>query len=112
MDFRHVKYIGESIADYGGINIAYRAYLKWLKRNKAKPSLPGLRYTPRQLFWISSATNWCVKKETDFSKQFDITFRDPFYFQFLAPFMNSDYFGKDFNCSVGSPMNPEEKCRV
>ncbi|KAJ3654446.1 hypothetical protein Zmor_013635 [Zophobas morio] len=108
-----VKTLAENIADNGGIKIAYRGYLKWLERNKPELSLPGLRYTPRQLFWISTATNWCVKVKKEYLKQFvSRSVHSPNYFRILVPFMNSDYFGRDFNCPLGSPMNPKYKCRV
>ena len=33
----------------------------WVAHNGAEPLLPGLDYTPRQLFWISGANVWCAK---------------------------------------------------
>ena len=36
-----------------------RAYEKLTKEQGEELSLPGLPYTPRQLFWISGASVWC-----------------------------------------------------
>ncbi|KAJ3654450.1 hypothetical protein Zmor_013639 [Zophobas morio] len=108
-----VNTLAENIADNGGIEIAYRGYLKWLERNRVEPSLPGLRYTPRQLFWISSATNWCVKRKKEALKNFVTgNTHSPRYFRVMVPSMNSEHFGRDFNCPLGSPMNPKYKCRM
>lgn len=62
-DLRHqlngINTQGENIADNGGIKESYLAYLKWVQQNGPELKLPGLKYTPQQLFWISAAQNWC-----------------------------------------------------
>jgi neprilysin len=50
---------GENIADNGGIKEAYKAYTKWVEKNGEEPQLPGLKYSPDQLFWIAAAQTWC-----------------------------------------------------
>ncbi|EFA04401.2 neprilysin-2 [Tribolium castaneum] len=113
MSLNGVKNLGENIADNGGIKIAYRGYMKWLERNKVELGLPGLPYSPRQLFWISSAINFCSKYKKERLKQLvTLGHHAPNYFRVVVPFMNSDHFGRDFNCPLGSPMNPKYKCRV
>ena len=51
--------LNENIADNGGIRIAYRAFLKALDRSdEYVPS--KLNLTPRQLFWVGYAQDWCL----------------------------------------------------
>merc|ERR1711953_226386 len=52
---------GENIADNGGIKESYRAYERWTRRNGQEKTLPGLDLNPKQLFWLTSASNWCSK---------------------------------------------------
>ncbi|GFV42438.1 neprilysin-2 [Trichonephila clavipes] len=52
---------GENIADNGGIKEAFRAYLQWIRDHGAEDFLPGIKYSPTQLFWISAANVWCGK---------------------------------------------------
>ncbi|KAK9869803.1 hypothetical protein WA026_003535 [Henosepilachna vigintioctopunctata] len=104
---------GENIADNGGIKLAYIAYQKWLQRNKVEPQLPGLKFTPQQLFWIAAASNWCSKVRPEMEKLAIMNdFHSPNYYRVIVPFINSGYFAKDFNCPLGSKMNPKYKCRV
>lgn len=50
---------GENIADNGGIKESYLAYQRWTEENEPEPRLPGLDYSPQQMFWISAAQTWC-----------------------------------------------------
>ncbi|KAF2891489.1 hypothetical protein ILUMI_14684 [Ignelater luminosus] len=104
---------GENIADNGGIKEAYLAYNAWVERNGPEPSLPGLNYSPRQMFWIASANLWCSTQRKEYLKQHVYTdVHSPSYYRVLGSFSNSEYFSQDFNCPVGSKMNPERKCQV
>lgn len=104
---------GENIADNGGIKEAYLAYNRWVQRNGNEQGLPGLNYTPKQLFWISAANTWCSKSRPQSLKlQVLNGFHSPARYRIIGPFRNSEYFAKDFSCPVGSNMNPEHKCQV
>ncbi|KAK2585581.1 hypothetical protein KPH14_010214 [Odynerus spinipes] len=104
---------GENIADNGGIKEAYNAYREWVRRNHPEPKLPGLSYTPEQMFWISAANTWCSKYRPEAMKlRITTGFHSPGEFRVLGPFSNMYEFSKDFNCPVGSKMNPEKKCSV
>lgn len=49
---------GENIADNAGLKQSFRAYQKWIRDNHVEASLPGLKYSNEQLFWISAANIW------------------------------------------------------
>ena len=104
---------GENIADNGGIKAAFLAYQKWVKQHHPEPKLPGLDYSPSQLFWISAANMWCTKIRPETLK-LDIStdVHSPAQFRVLGPLSNMPEFAKDFNCPVGSKMNPRKKCSV
>ncbi|XP_018313637.1 LOW QUALITY PROTEIN: membrane metallo-endopeptidase-like 1 [Mycetomoellerius zeteki] len=104
---------GENIADNGGIKEAYYAYKEWVKRNKPERRLPGLPYSPEQLFWISAANSWCSKYRPEALKlRITTGFHSPGEFRVRGPLSNMEEFSHDFNCPIGSRMNPEKKCTV
>lgn len=104
---------GENIADNGGIKEAYLAYNEWVKRNGEEKRLPGLKYTPRQLFWLSAANTWCsVYRKEALKLRITTGFHSPGRFRVIGPLSNMDYFAEDYKCPPGSPMNPQHKCRV
>ncbi|XP_015116946.1 neprilysin-2 isoform X2 [Diachasma alloeum] len=104
---------GENIADNGGIKEAYLAYNDWSARNGQEPMLPGLPYTPRQMFWISAANTWCsVYRPEALKLRITTGFHSPGEFRILGPLSNMPEFAEDFKCPVGSKMNPENKCAV
>lgn len=104
---------GENIADNGGIKEAYYAYLRWTERNYVEPRLPGLNYSPRQMFWMSAAQTWCTKYRIQAMRQRITTgVHSLGQFRVLGPLSNMIEFSEDFNCPLGSPMNPVHKCQV
>ncbi|XP_058793348.1 neprilysin-2-like isoform X4 [Phymastichus coffea] len=114
MNLNGINTQGENIADNGGIKQAYYAYNEWERRNgPQEPRLPGLEFTPQQMFWISTANTWCCKYRPQ-SLKMDITTGEhsPNEFRVIGPLSNMPEFSKDFNCPVGSRMNPEKKCSV
>ncbi|XP_040061858.1 neprilysin-2 isoform X2 [Ixodes scapularis] len=104
---------GENIADNGGIKEAFNAYKKWVKENGPEAGLPGLKYTPSQLFWISAANVWCGKYRPEVMKLRILSgSHSPAPFRVIGPMSNTPEFAAEFNCPVGSPMNPVNKCTV
>jgi len=106
---------GENIADNGGIKEAYRAYNAWVAEHGEEDPLPGLDYSPRQMFWMSAANVWCAKYRPQAMKLRVLTgVHSPDQFRVQGPFSNMEEFARDWNCPAGSPMNPvsEKKCKV
>lgn len=123
---------GENIADNGGIKEAYFAYKNYVKQKGFEQTLPGLNYTPNQLFWISAAQTWCSVFRKGRFKIFSTTqhlYRvclfsekmrmqvltnehSPPMFRVLGPMGNMKEFSDDFHCAKGTKMNPVKKCTI
>lgn len=66
---------GENIADGGGLNQAYRTYLRWLN-NQTDPKVlenevfPELNLTSKQLFFLNFGQVWCgeIREEANKNK--------------------------------------------
>lgn len=112
MKLNGVNTQGENIADNGGLKLAYRAY-KSSAKSAADPMLPGLPYSPEQLFWISAAQSWCSVSRPEISKMMILTDSHASgRFRVIGSVSNSVDFAKDFKCPVDAPMNPAKKCHV
>lgn len=75
--------------------------------------LPGLKYTPEQLFWISSAQAWCAVSRPEYTKLKIISGTHSLNeYRVLGPVANMRNFSIDFNCLEGTHMNPVKKCEV
>lgn len=105
---------GENIADNGGVKEAYQAYESWLLENGQEQLLPGLQmFSPQQMFWISAANSWCtVIRPESLRNMITSDNHSPSEFRVIGPFSNREEFSRDFNCPVGSKMNPVNKCNV
>ncbi|XP_049547801.1 neprilysin-4-like [Anopheles darlingi] len=109
---------GENIADNGGIKQAFLAYTRWLEaqtdpRVLEQETLPGLNVTNRQLFFLNFAQIWCgaMRPEATRSK-LKTAVHSPGRFRVIGTLSNSEDFAREFNCPIGSIMNPVEKCSV
>merc|ERR1711971_784643 len=104
---------GENIADNGGVKEALLAYNRLTERHGVEPILPGMNFSPRQLFWLSSARVWCnAKRPGALKKQVLTDPHSPAQFRVNGPLANLREFSQDWGCPVGSPMNPVKKCQV
>jgi len=115
LNLRGINNQGENIADNGGIKEAYNAYKTRASQHGPGPLLPGLPYTQSQLFWLSAANVWCVKYRPEGLKSKILTgAHSPSMFRVRGTFSNMEHFSRDFNCPVGTPMNPgrEKQCHV
>lgn len=106
--------LGENIADNGGVKIAYQAYDAWQRANPEEPRLPGFEsYTPKQLFWISYAHDYCIKYRPEIKKLLILTDVHTIpHYRIIGSISNRPEFSQDFNCPRNSAMNPELKCSV
>lgn len=65
------------------------------------------------MFWLSAANTWCSAYRPETLKlRITTGFHSPGRFRVIGPLSNMDEFSKDFNCPVGSNMNPHRKCKV
>ncbi|XP_050509792.1 neprilysin-2-like isoform X2 [Diabrotica virgifera virgifera] len=108
--------LDEDMADLAGMKISYDTYINWSHKNGAQPLLPGLKYSPNQLFWISAAIRHCSKYSQEGLERYIANYRttntSPQQFRVNGPLQNLNEFAFDFGCPVGSKMNPENKCNV
>uniref|UniRef100_A0A672ZZA3 Membrane metallo-endopeptidase-like 1 n=1 Tax=Sphaeramia orbicularis TaxID=375764 RepID=A0A672ZZA3_9TELE len=105
-----ISTLGENIADNGGVRQAYKAYLKWVEMEGEEPQLPGLDLNHKQLFFLNFAqvsVVWCLYRPEYASQSIKTDSQ-----QVLGSLQNFEAFSEAFQCQKGSPMNPEQKCRV
>ncbi|OQR91770.1 endothelin-converting enzyme 1, metalloprotease family M13 [Achlya hypogyna] len=98
--------LGENIADNGGLKLAY---LAWEASKKGEP----ISDADRRLYFLSFAQAWCEKR-TDAYAELLLTLdpHSPGKWRVNGPLMNSRLFAETFQCPIGSPMNPADKCVV
>jgi len=121
-NFDRHKRQGENIADNGAIKLAYRSLLSRDDPRKDE-CLPGVPLTAKQLYWLSYGMTWCTIG--DYYRHYD-TYRvmlsapadgaghSPPPWRVNVVLSNTKEFAQDFNCPVGSKMNPvdEDRCTV
>ncbi|XP_014239466.1 neprilysin-4-like [Cimex lectularius] len=104
----------KNIADSEGIKHAYAAYKKWLNvYGDSDEKLPGMNYTSGQLLFLNFAQMWCENINLDnIDEGTDRMLIVPGKFRVIGTLRNNQDFSKEFNCPLGSPMNPRKKCTV
>jgi neprilysin len=128
-----ISTLNANIGDNGGIKQAYTAYKRWVTTHGEEQRLPGLDYSPDQLFWIAAAQSYCsvhrpgarvrmrVKNFSSTNKfhlseamkiRITTDYHSPDQFRVLGSFSNMVDFSKSFNCPLGSNMNPMKKCEI
>lgn len=100
---------GESIADLGGLAIAYAAYQKSLEGKPRPKDIDG--FTADQRFFLGYAHSWAENLRPEYARM--LTNVDPHpvpKFRVLGPLSNLPAFAKAFGCKAGDPMvRPENK---
>ena len=86
----------------------------WVHHNGEEALLPGLsNFNQRQLFWIRNAQQWCYKhSDDDLRRSLYNDEHTPSKYRLIGSLMLSDEFANDFNCSPGTPMNPNRSCKI
>ena len=105
--------LGESLADQGGLNIAYAAYQKALEKQGAKKVIGG--YSPEQRFFMGYAQVWASNMRPEFARL--LTNSDPHplaRFRVIGTVSNMPEFAQAFDCKSGDGMvrSKETRCRV
>ncbi|PIO67565.1 peptidase family M13 [Teladorsagia circumcincta] len=108
---------GENIADIGGVQATYQAYLEYMKkRDEPEKRLPGLeQYTPNQLFWMFYANHWCSNDGAfDISTQLMVDPHSPSSCRVNQVLQDIPGFGQDFGCKMSQKLfpTPDYRCKV
>jgi putative endopeptidase len=104
---------GESIADLGGLNIAFAAYEGSLQGKPRPADIEG--FTPEQRFFLGWAQVWANNMRPEFARM--LTNVDPHplaRFRVRAPLTNLPAFAKAFSCQPGDAMvrPADERCAI
>jgi len=102
---------GESIADLGGLAIAYVAYHKSLEGKPAPPEIDG--FTPDQRFFLGFAQIWAINERPELARWEANTDPHPLArFRANGPLSNTAEFAEAFGCKRGDPMMREQVCKI
>nr|XP_053632515.1 neprilysin-1-like [Cherax quadricarinatus]XP_053632516.1 neprilysin-1-like [Cherax quadricarinatus] len=104
--------LGDNICDNAGVLNAWLAYTRWRERNGEEPYLPGMNYTVPQIFFITFAQIWCEVVSKEGYEKYSKDMHSPGVYRANVVAQNSQFFADTWGCPVGSPMNPEKKCRL
>jgi putative endopeptidase len=104
---------GESIADLGGLAIAYAAYHRALEGKPAPKDVDG--FSADQRFFISYAQSWEENMRPEYARM--LTNVDPHplpKFRVIGPLSNLPAFAKAFDCKAGDAMvrPPNGRCTI
>jgi putative endopeptidase len=102
---------GESIADLGGLTIAYTALEKSLEGKSHAPDADG--FTPEQRFFLGYSLVWATNMTPEFARL--QTNSDPHplsKFRVNGPLSNMAEFAKAFGCRKGEPMVRADVCKI
>uniref|UniRef100_A0A913HS46 Peptidase M13 C-terminal domain-containing protein n=1 Tax=Strongyloides stercoralis TaxID=6248 RepID=A0A913HS46_STRER len=107
--------LNQIVADNGGIKIAHRAYMKYLKNSaESEIKIPGFEeYTNEQLFFISFSKTLCMSvPDVLDSNNKTRPMKNVLKNRVMNTLSNYKPFSKAFNCKIGSKMNPVDKCEL
>jgi putative endopeptidase len=103
--------LGESIADLGGLAIAYAAYEKSLEGKPRPKDIDG--FTPEQRFFLGWAQVWGANQRPEAARLQTKTNPHPLSrFRGNGAPSNLAEFAKAFGCKKGDPMVREQVCKI
>ena len=101
---------GESIADLGGLQVAYDAYMKSLQGKPRPADIDG--FTAEQRFFLGWAQVWAEKYTPEWVRFLAQSDPHPLSrFRVNGPLSNMPMFAEAFQCKVGDAMVREESKR-
>jgi predicted metalloendopeptidase len=104
---------GESIADLGGLTVAYTAYKKSLEGKPRPADIDG--FTPEQRFFLGWAQVWAEKYTPEAARRQTTDNPHPLSrFRVNGPLSNMPEFAEAFQCKVGDAMvrSAEQRCQI
>ncbi len=105
--------VGESVADLGGLALAYAAYQKSLQGKPRPPVIAG--FTPEQRFFLGYAQIWAQNIRPEAARLRVATDPHPLgRFRVNGPLSNMPSFAEAFQCKVGEAMvrPPDKRCQI
>ncbi|XP_030624722.1 phosphate-regulating neutral endopeptidase PHEX [Chanos chanos] len=117
LNVRGKRTLSENIADNGGMRESFRAYRRWIEKERSgveEPLLPGLGLTNNQLFFLSYAHVRCNSYRPEAARdQIQSGAHSPPKYRVIGAMSNYEEFSRAFNCPEMSVMNRgAESCRV
>ena len=110
MNLKGPLVVGESIADLGGLAIAYAALQKSMEGKPRPANIDG--FTPEQRFFLAYAHNWASNMRPEYARF--LVNQDPHplaKFRVNGPLSNMPQFAAAFQCKDGEVMVRPEKDR-
>jgi predicted metalloendopeptidase len=105
--------VGESVADLGGLTVAYAAYQKSLQGKPRPKDING--FTPEQRFFLGWAQVWAQNIRPEAARLQAQTNPHPLgKFRVNGPLSNMPQFAQAFQCKAGDAMvrPPEKRCQI
>ncbi len=103
--------VGESVADLGGLTVAYAAYQKSLEGKPRPKNING--FTPEQRFFLGWAQVWAQNIRPEAARLRTATDPHPLgRFRVNGPLSNMPAFAQAFGCKPGDAMVRAERCQI
>jgi putative endopeptidase len=104
--------VGESVADLGGLTVAYAAF-KQAQGGRPGKTIDG--FTPEQRFFLAWAQVWAGNIRPEYARQLVVVDPHPLArFRVNGPLSNMAQFATAFQCKEGDPMvrPPDKRCQI